>query len=135
MTPYTIAISLHVVIAVLGVGQIGAVALGTTVSRRSGVALPVATTWLRPLLRCTRWSLVAMFVTGASMELIGHGTFHESWWFRGSALLLFLTLFLNRRAFAALGDATRGLQRVERLGWWMSANMAVAAVLMEVKPF
>jgi uncharacterized membrane protein len=139
MSSYTIWISLHVLVAVLGVGQLGAVAIIASSARRAGTTIAHASTWLGPLLRTTRISLAAAVVTGGLTNFSAGGAFQHQRWFHVSVLLLILTFVLHRRASAALRraevDALAALRRVERTGWSMCGIMAVITVLMEAKPF
>lgn len=47
-TRYTPAVAVHGVVAVLGIGQVGAVAVAVLSVRPSGVVLPQIAAWLRP---------------------------------------------------------------------------------------
>jgi hypothetical protein len=113
---YTPLLVIHVIVAVLGVGSIASVAL-----------------------------LAALLATGILLDFVAHGAFHESWWFRGSALLLVATGALHgfaRRAIrptlAQNGPAQDGhmaLRQVEWIAYGMCALVAAITMLMEVKPF
>ena len=120
---------LHVVVAALGLGSILSVAV---------VAASVRT----PLLRFSASSLGVMLVTGILMDVVGGGTFHDRWWFRGSGLLLVITGALHararriaRRQLGSGREQEAVLRSIERLAYGMSALIAAIAVLMEVKPF
>ncbi len=83
-----------------------------------------------------------MMVTGALLDAVAHGAYHESGWFRASfALLVFLGVALSRaraslrKAHARDGDLEGALRRVERWGWSMCATVVLITGLMEVKPF
>jgi hypothetical protein len=142
MTSYTLAVVLHVVVAVLAVGQVGALAIASSSARRSGMALLQAATWMRPLLRSTRWGLAAMVGTGIWIDVAAGGVYHHAWWVRLSGILVVVTFVFHRRALAAIsrvvrgeGDATAALQRVERAAWSMCGTVALITILMEAKPF
>lgn len=142
MSAYTLLISLHVVVAILGIGQVGALAVATSTARRSGVPFATLATWIRPLLFGVRVSLPVMFVTGAILDVSAGGAHHEWWWFRLSALLLVVTFVVNARARAALtkgleteGGGAAALGRVQRASWSMCAAVAAITVLMQAKPF
>jgi hypothetical protein len=142
MNGYTMVVVFHVVVAVLGVGQVGAIAIGASSARRSGMALAQAATWLAPLLRSTRWSLVAVVATGISIDVAAGGVYHHSWWVRLSGFLMVVTFLFHRRALATVsrvlrgeGDAAAAFQRVERAAWSMCGTVALVTMLMEAKPF
>ncbi len=142
MSAYTLLISLHVVVAILGIGQVGALAVATSAARRNGVPFAALAAWIRPLLLGVRISLPVMFVTGAILDFSSGGAHHEWWWFRLSALLLVITFIINARARAALakgveteGSGPAALGRVERASWSMCAAVAMITVLMQAKPF
>jgi hypothetical protein len=127
MSGYNVAVVLHVLIAVLGVGQVGAVALAATSARRSRGEVRS----LAPLVRCTRFSLAAMVATGVWMEIASAGAHRGLWWLRVSAILIVVTFFFQRRAMAALQDP----RRLERAAWSMCGAIALITVLMQMKPF
>jgi hypothetical protein len=140
MNPYTIAISVHVVTAILGLGQV----MGTTVlaSSLAGSAplAPGNVAVLRRLGRGTTWSLVLLLLSGVLLEYVGGGYFHERWWFRVSFVLLIALGALQGRIGRVLRDveAAKGgeaLRGVVRLAWGMCVIVATIAILMEVKPW
>jgi hypothetical protein len=142
MSWYTVAVVLHVVVAVLGVGQVGALAIAASSARRSGVALPQAATWITPLLRYTRASLAAMVGTGIWIDVAAGGVYHHAWWVRLSGILIALTFIFHRRAMATIskgvrgeGDAAAAFRGVERAAWSMCGTVALITILMEAKPF
>ncbi len=139
---YTASIALHVAIAVLGVGMLGAIPIVASFARRNGPALGLYTGVLDLLFRLTRWGLAAVAITGALTDLAAGGAFHQSAWFRASVGLLILAAVAHARARAALrrslasDDAGReALRPVERWGWTTCAAVALIAVLMEAKPW
>ena len=142
MTLYAVAVSAHVVIAIVGLGVIGAVPIGAATTRRKGLDLVALEAWVKPLLLCTRISLLLLFLTGALLDFVAQGAFHGAVWFRLSVALLVLagvgqglargTL---RRGLAGQIEASRALRRIERLGFTSAAAVACIAVLMEIKPF
>jgi hypothetical protein len=140
MSLYTALVCLHVVVAILGTGQVAALALGGGIARRQKIAPAAAAAWLRPVLFGLRVSLGTMFVTGVLLNLVADRAHEVWWWFRASAMLLVVTFVLHARARAALrrlevepGDAA--LRRIERTGWSMCATVAIITVLMQAKPF
>src|SRR5438093_6679312 len=88
----------HVVVAVLGLGSLLSVAVVAAIARRAGPGSTDVTAWLATLLRYSAVSLAAMLATGAMMDFVTGGTFHDWWWFRASALLLVATGVLHGRA-------------------------------------
>jgi hypothetical protein len=140
MTLYASAVSFHVVTAILGLGEVTAIAIvATTTPARAPVAAP---TWgaLQALARGTTASLVLMLLSGVLIEYLSGGANHEARWFQLSfagflglgALTGGIRRTLGKRE--ALGDArTRAV--VTRNAWVMCAITGVIAVLMEVKPW
>jgi hypothetical protein len=137
MSPYTAIISLHVIIAVLGIGLCGAIPI---VARQARLAASVKTDLLESLFRYIRWSLVAIALTGGLLDFAAGGGFHSSWWFRASVALLLFAGFSWARARAALrkglgADGEAPLRRVQRWGLTMCTTVALITALMEAKPF
>jgi len=130
---YAPLLVIHVIVAVLGVGSIASVAIVAAAARRAGHASPQVLLSIAPLLRYSAFSLAAMLATGILLDLVAHGTFHESWWFRGSALLLVATGALH--GFARRAIRSGALPRVEWIAYGMCTLVAVITMLMEVKPF
>src|SRR5262245_12448925 len=138
MKPYILALCVHVVVAILGLGQIA----GMLVVARRADGPVAATTWttLEDLVRGTTWSLGLLLVTGALVEYLAGVPFHETWWFRISFGLLLVIGAINgvtRRALRKR-DKTQDaavLARVRRGAWAMCAGVATVAVLMEAKPW
>jgi hypothetical protein len=137
---YTPVLVAHVIVAVLGLGSVSSVAIVAGAVRRAGGGAAGFSLWLGPLLRYSALSLAAMLITGILLDLTAGGAFRGSWWFRGSALLLFATGALHAQARRALrpgsqddGDAI--LKRVERIAYGMCGLLGAITVLMEVKPF
>jgi len=140
MILYRIALSIHVVTAILGLGRVLAIAV---VASSAGRDMPPSTgTWntLQRLVKGLTWSLVIMLASGALLERESGGAYHDAWWFRLSVLALFVLGALSgamRRALRkreSAGDE-RTLGLVMRNAWLMCAVTAGAAVLMEVKPW
>jgi hypothetical protein len=137
MTPYIITLSVHVVVAVLGLGQIaGMLVLAHATDGPDG---PVPRKALERLVRGIRWSLVLMFLTGALIEYLGGGLFHDSWWFRTSFVLLLVIGAINGwmgRLLRRLDSAATApiLVRLRRGAWAMCTVLATITFLMEAKP-
>lgn len=123
MSGYGWVLSLHVIVAVLGVGQLAALAV--TAGKAEALAL-------FPLVRNARLALVTMFVTGAALDFMSGGAFHERLWFRGSVILLVITGVLSWRAQKAARAARPG--QVRALAWGMCGAVALITMMMELKP-
>jgi hypothetical protein len=140
MTLFSATLCIHVVAAILGLGPVAGLALlvGT------GSSTTDLTPRLRALMvRLTRWTSLALglvLVSGIVLESASGGSFHDTWWFRISFLLLLGIGALNgltRRRLRKLGsepDAS-GLRAVSRMAWAMCAIVAVVAVLMTARPW
>jgi hypothetical protein len=135
MTLYQGAIAVHVLTAVLGVGQIVAL---TRLASSGGDHPPWVA--MQRLAAGGTWSLLLMLATGALLEYAVGGGYHNSWWFRISVLLFFTlggVLGWTRRrlrAAAGSGDAT-ALVGVGRAAWTMCAIIGSIAFLMQIKPW
>jgi hypothetical protein len=141
MNLYLVALATHVVVAILGLGSVVSVAIIAAVVRRSG-HVTEASTWIRPLLRVSAFSLAGMLITGVVIIAAAGGGYHRAWWLRLSVLLLVVTGALHGLARRALKrepaneqEARLVLQRVERIAYGMSTLIATITVLMELKPF
>jgi hypothetical protein len=140
MNLFALAISVHVITAILGLGQIvGTAVLASSLPQDAPVA-PAALVALRRFGRGTTWSLVLMLLSGVLVEYASGGSFHEAWWFRLSFVLLIALGALQGRIRAVLRKVESAkdgllLRGVVRIALAMSAIVAVVAVLMEVKPW
>jgi hypothetical protein len=123
MTFYTLLLSLHVVVAVLGAGQLAAMAV--LCSQRETAAVP-------RLLWNARIALVILLTTGAALDLRAGGVWHGYWWFRGSALLLVLVALLGWLTQRALQK--QQYAAVRRSALTMCCMVAIITALMEWKP-
>jgi hypothetical protein len=142
MDLYSTTLALHVVVAVVGIGLIGAIPLVARFARRAGELPSARSSLLDALFRYTRLSLATMALTGGVLDFTVGGAFHSTGWFRVSVGLLLVAAFSHARARAALrkylaSDSAVGpnLWYVERWGWAACATVALMAVLMEAKPF
>jgi hypothetical protein len=127
-----IAIALHVVVAVLAVGLVGAVPLTARWARQSPDPIAGSGGILAALLRAIQLGLLLMLVTGVALDWSVAGGFHRMGWFKASMVVLVLIGVCLGRARAALrGNA---LRRVEQWGWAMCASVAAITVLMQMKP-
>ena|SRR6478735_3094762 len=142
MNAITFTLSVHVLVAVLGVGTIGVLPMAARSARRADVALSVLVVWMRPMFLTARLSLLFAFASGALLDFTFHGAFHRALWFRLAGLLVVATALCLSRARAALARGLSGklpapaaLRSVE---WWGGASVLAVGcivVLMEWKPF
>jgi hypothetical protein len=139
VTLFAFALCVHVITAILGVGQVGAIVV--VASSISPGAPFDAGSWtaLGRLVRTTRWSLAIVLLSGVLLEYASGGAFHDRWWFRIS----FFELLVLGAISAIMGrtlkkrEATgneRTLKRIVRSAWVMCALTAVIAILMELRP-
>jgi hypothetical protein len=139
---YNIAVALHVIIAVLGSGQIGAIAVMLIVARRNQTPLATLESTLAPLLRLMRVSLGLLVLTGVWMDVAANGALHSLWWVRVSFVLVVVAFALVRRMTAGLargrrdeGDAGAAQRGLEWRVWSLCAIIGLIAILMRAKPF
>jgi hypothetical protein len=138
---YMVAIAVHVVVAVLGIGLVGAVPLTARIVRRASGTLAGGTSVLGAILRALQVAFGAMVLTGVLLDVSAAGAFHRTTWFKASIVVLLVIGFSHARARAALrrglapgGSQATALDEVERWGWAMCAAVAVITLLMQVKP-
>lgn len=141
MTAYTWVLALHVMTAVLGIGQLGAMGLMASSASTGGTEPASAVSLLRRLARVQGVSLGLMFVSGMALVYWRRGLFPETWWFRGS-MLLFIVLGalmgrLRRSIRAREGQPHQAadLARISRLVWSMGGVVALLVLAMVTKPF
>lgn len=137
MSLYGIVVALHVVVAVVGIGMLGAIPLGARVARRAGAELATLQPIYVSLYRITGVSLLVMLLTGVVLDVLVSGIHHERGWFQAAFVLWFLTGMLHGRASLAIRQGlagklsrARALGRVELFGW-----LGSVLVLMKLKPF
>jgi hypothetical protein len=136
MTLYLILISIHIVIAVIGMGQSAAVAFLTLGRDASGPP-----SLLLRLLRAGSWSLALMFVSGIALVWESGGVYVNTWWLRISVILFFFLGFLHGQARRILKHATDDAVPAESrrplfiISCAMLISIAVLAILMETKPW
>ena len=140
MTLYALAISIHVVTAILGLGQITAIVVLASDMSTGAPADGGSWTALHRLVLGTRWSLVIVLLSGALVEFASGGAFHERWWFILSFFGVLALGAINGVMGRALkrresAGSKRALERVVRGAWTMCALTAAIAVVMEVKPW
>ncbi len=134
MTLYQVAVALHAVAAVLGLGQVAA--LVTIASFADSKSLPL----IHKLMWTVTWSMLALLVTGIMIIASLRGVYADTWWLRISFLLMLVVGALVGRTRGvvrkAAGVGSDGLfASLRRTGWAISVIVAVIVVLMSAKPF
>jgi uncharacterized membrane protein SirB2 len=122
---YATALVIHVVAAVLGVGQVVGLAIA------SGVAKPDAAL-LKTLAQTARWSLALMLLSGIAMMAITQGAYGHAGWLQASVAGFLVIGFLMGQVFRALKAQSYG--RVRTLAFATTVLVAVVVALMEAKP-
>ena len=138
MSLYVVAIGLHVLIAVLGIGMAGAIPVTAHLLRGSAAA---ADRVLGALLRATQLAFAGMLVTGVLIDVSVSGAFHQTTWLKLCVPVFVVIGFAFARARATLRKARASgkveeaaLLRIERWGLLMCAGIAVVTLLMQTKP-
>jgi hypothetical protein len=155
MSLYTVAIAVHVVVAVLAIGLVGAVPLTARFARQAPHARQRAEPHtdeavgafvgseqvLGALLRAMQVGFLLMVLTGVLLDVSAAGAFHRTAWFKVSMAVLAVIGISQarvraalRRGFAPGGERELALARVERWGWVMCAAVALITLLMQCKP-
>ena len=139
---YVFAIAVHVVVAVVGIGLVGAVPLIARLGRQATDSLAETERILGALLRAMQIGFVVMVLTGVLLDVSAGGAFHRTGWFQASLVLLAVNGLAHARARRALGrgrtpgeSRTLALRRIERWGWTMCVVVVSITVLMQIKPF
>jgi hypothetical protein len=140
MTLRSLALSIHVVAAILGLGQVAGIAVLASSTPTGASVAPTIWSALQRLARGTTWSFPVMLASGAFLEYSVAWGHHTESWFRLSGVLflaLGAVLGTTRRALRKRDSASdeRPLQPVARRAWAMCAIVAMIAVLMAVKPW
>ena len=140
MTPYTLALCVHVVAAVLGLGQVVATARFASAASRQLPAPPLVLTTLGQLLRGTTGALTFMLLSGVAVEYASGGAVHDTWWFRLAFFQVLVLVVINGVVWRALrrsgaASTARLLRGVAWSAWVMCALIGEVTVLMEVKPW
>lgn len=133
MSAYAVVVALHVVVAVIGIGMVGAIPLGARVARRAGADLAALEPFYTPLYRITGTSLFVMLFSGLTLDFLVSGVYHERDWFKAAVVLWVIAGFCLGRTRALLRRGS--LLGVERFGWAMAACVLAIAILMKLKPF
>jgi hypothetical protein len=138
---YIVAVVIHVVVAVLAIGVVGAIPLTARIARLSAGGFAGSERALGVLLRIMQVGFAGMVLTGVLIDLSMSGAFHRTGWFKASIAVLVVIGFSHARARRALrsglapgGSREAALTRVERWGWAMCAAIALVTILMQTKP-
>jgi hypothetical protein len=143
---YAVALAFHVLVAVLGVGLVGAIPITARIARRAAATAtaPGRAGGVEPilavLLLATQLAFLLMVITGVLLDVSMAGAFHRAGWFQVSVAVLLVVGLSHARARAALrsarADGSRDVAfgRVERWGVVMCVGVATLALLMQVKP-
>jgi hypothetical protein len=137
---YEIAIVLHVIVAILGVGQVTGLTVVAAVARRSPPPSAAIWTALKRLARGASWSLLVMLLTGLWLEVLAGGVHGRSVWFPAAVVLFFVCgalLGMTQRSLRrgeVAGDASV-LSGVATRGGIVCALVAIIAALMQLKPW
>lgn len=137
---FAIALTIHVLAAILGLGPIVAMAFANARRPEQGA---LAEELRGLMLRLSTWTslgLGTLLLTGVLIEVASGGSFHGTWWFRLSFLLFIVLGVLNgqtRRKLRRLGTggAADALRAVSVPVWSMLAIVGVIAVLMTNRPW
>src|SRR5258708_19302716 len=97
MTLYPVALSIHVVTAILGLGQVAGIAILVSSAQAEAPVAPATWTALGRLARGTTWSLALMLLSGALIDYSVGGAYHEASWFPLSFFLFLVLGSINRR--------------------------------------
>jgi hypothetical protein len=135
MNAYGWIIALHAAIAVLGTGQLAAIAV-VAKAGREGTAAARTIPIIGKLASTATWSLVLLLLTGALAMYVGTAFFLQMWWLRISMVLFLVLGALSGQVRRAVrhGDEA-SLPRIERLAWAMCVLLFAIVVLMETKPW
>jgi hypothetical protein len=133
MKLYTLAVAIHVVVAVAGIGLVGAIPLTARLARKRSDGLATSEASLGLLLLVTQISLAVVALSGVALDFTVAGAFHRMAWFKASIVLLVVAGLAHARARAALRRRS-SLDGVERWGWVLTGAIALIAALMEIKP-
>lgn len=146
MSAYTLLVSVHVIVAMLGLGPLMALALMTrrpplpATAPRPMPPEPALRAFLR-LLRLSQVSLGLMFGTGAALIALVHGAFGRQLWMMVSVALFVmlgagagLTQRFFKKALTPSGSIVH-LEQAHRFLVAMCVIVAAIAWLMESKPF
>jgi hypothetical protein len=103
---YTITITFHVVVAVVGIGLVGGVPLTARLARQGPGLHTESERILGVLVRAMQLAFFAMVATGILLDVSAHGAFHRTGWFQASIAVLAVNGLVHARARSALGKGS-----------------------------
>lgn len=138
---HQIAIVVHVVTSILGLGLCTAVVVTAMLARKNAASHDSFKTLFVRFFTLISVSLALMLLSGILLDVAAHGAWHDTMFFRAGALLVVALGALGgisrgriRKAASDNGDLAKAFVLVEKLGWAMCGVVALAAVLMVLKP-
>jgi hypothetical protein len=142
MVWYQFGLAVHALVAVLGIGQVLAIAFLAADLRPGSEQLAGTVAVIRRLSRVTSISLGLMLLSGIGLMIPTHGAYGQQWWFRISFLLFLVLGFFNgqvgrglRKVTGPAGDAAAAIGRLRTNAWTMCGLVAIIVCLMAAKPF
>jgi hypothetical protein len=136
MTWHSLLVSVHVVLAILGLGPILAIGLAAALPLEPAAVIQLA----RPVLRLLGVSLVLMLLTGLALAWQDGWAPAREGWFHAS-LLVYLGLgamhgvaMRATRGPATEADGSVRVTRLRRTSWAMCTAVGLLALLMALRP-
>jgi hypothetical protein len=133
MNLYQVALGVHTLVAVLGIGQVLALVMLAGEARAGGGGQPVSLSLMTKLARIVGISLGLQLLSGIAVMIPTHGAYAAAWWFRIAFLLFIVLGAFNGMLQRAV--RTQAVARLPMLAWTMVGITAVIVWLMAVKPF
>jgi len=143
MTWYQAGLAVHALVAVLGIGQVLAIAILASGLKAGSQELPTTAATISGLSRITSISLGLMLLSGIGLMIPTNGAYAAQWWFRISFVLFFVLGFFNGQVGRALrtvggspSDAVAAaISRLRSASRVMVVLVAIIVMLMAAKPF
>jgi len=143
MNYYLVALALHALVAVLGIGQVVALLVLASDAQTGNDRLSWTLSVMSRLARVVGISLGLMLLTGIVVMIPTGGAYGRAWWFRIAFLLFILLGAFNgmlqgalRKASGPASDAkTAAVARLPMLTRVMVGIAAIIVILMASKPF
>lgn len=133
MNYYLVALALHALVAVLGVGQVVALLVLANDAKAGSERLPWTLSVMSRLARVVGISLGLMLLTGIFVMIPTGGAYGQAWWFRIAFLLFILLGAFNGMLQGALRKGA--VARLPMLTRLMVGTAAIIVILMASKPF
>jgi uncharacterized membrane protein len=140
MSLFTVALTIHVLAGILGLGPVVAMAIASARRPTDASLAEELRVLLRRLSALVSVALLVLLASGGLMDRASGGLFHDTWWFRISVVLLVAMGVMNgltRRRLRRFDTARAAsdLRRVSVLARSMLALVAVVTVLMIDRPW